>query len=155
MDTLVRSKADRVRKATPASINEEIEKEMWNRIAKYQGASVSEISERIKELEKEWDIERYLGVNMSAFAISGLALSAMTKNRYWLILPTVVLGFFMQHSIQGWCPPLPILRKLKIRTQQEIDHEKYALKLLRGYFNEVNQGLKPILSALKDAVTVQ
>jgi hypothetical protein len=50
-------------------------------------------------------------------------------------LLTLVLLFFLQHALQGWCPPLPIFRKLGYRTKDEIAKEKYALKLLRGDFN--------------------
>jgi hypothetical protein len=35
--------------------------------------------------------------------------------------------FLLQHGLQGWCPPLPVLRRLGVRTQREIDAEKYAL----------------------------
>ena len=105
---------DRVKEATPSSINEDIEREMWNRVGKLSVAGNHAITKRITELEEEWDIERYLGVNMSTLALIGLGASV--KNKAWLALPAVVLGFFMQHSIQGWCPPLPILRSLKIRN---------------------------------------
>lgn len=33
----------------------------------------------------------------------------------------------LQHGLQGWCPPLPVLRRLGVRTRGEIDREKYAL----------------------------
>jgi hypothetical protein len=46
----------------------------------------------------------------------------------------VVLTFLFQHAVQGWCPPLPVLRRLGVRTRKEIDRERYALKALRGDF---------------------
>jgi hypothetical protein len=39
--------------------------------------------------------------------------------------------------LQGWCPPLPILRSLGVRTADEINEERYALKALRGDFADV------------------
>lgn len=84
--------------------------------------------------------------------MSGLALNAATKNKKWLILPTVVLSFFMQHAIQGWCPPLPILRKLNIRTSKEIEQEKYALKLIRGDFDDLNNVSAEEMEKLKQAL---
>jgi hypothetical protein len=45
------------------------------------------------------------------------------------------LAFFLQHAIQGWCPPLPAFRMLGFRTKKEIEKERYALKLLRGDFD--------------------
>jgi hypothetical protein len=93
------------------------------------------ITTRINELDREWDIERALEVNMSSVALTGIALTVFHSRR-WLVLPAVVLGFFLQHAIQGWCPPLPVLRRLGFRTRKEIDQEKYALKVLRGDFKE-------------------
>ena len=143
---------DRVQQATPESINEKIESETWTRVAHYKSKSVTEISDRIDELEKEWDIERYLGVNMSTLAMIGLATAAFTKNKTWNILPAVVLGFFFQHSVQGWCPPLPILRLLNIRTRKEIEQEKYALKLIRGDFGNISASTSSEISQLKRAI---
>jgi hypothetical protein len=40
------------------------------------------------------------------------------------------------HAVQGWCPPVPVLRRLGFRTASEIDHERYALKALRGDFEK-------------------
>jgi hypothetical protein len=143
---------DRVKEATPPSINEKIERDTWQRVASYSNKSPGEISARINELDKEWDIERYLGVNMSTLAMSGLAAAAISKNKYWNILPAVVLSFFFQHSVQGWCPPLPILRRFKIRTSKEIEQEKYALKILRGDFNNLSPASVQSVDDLKNAI---
>ncbi|HEX6849270.1 MAG TPA: hypothetical protein VF144_19930 [Chitinophagaceae bacterium] len=125
---------DRVRRNTSREINEDIDNTLRESIDYYKGKSKAEISQRIEELDSEWDIERVLETNMSAVALSGIALSVF-HNRKWIILPAIVLGFFVQHAIQGWCPPLPLFRKLGYRTRKEIDKEKYALKLLRGDFD--------------------
>ena len=143
---------DRVREATPSSINEKIERETWLRIANYEGKSVEAVSARIEELNSEWDIERYLGVNMSSLAMTGLAIAALSKNKRWNILPAVVLAFFFQHSVQGWCPPLPILRLLNIRTSKEIEQEKYALKILRGDFDDLTKVSRREIEKLKHAL---
>ena len=84
------------------------------------------ITQRISELDKEWDIERTLELNASLVALSGIILAAGV-NKKWLILPAVVTTFLAQHAIQGWCPPLPLFRSMKIRTRKEIDKEKYGL----------------------------
>jgi hypothetical protein len=143
---------DRVKEATPQSINEEIEKDTWQRVKAYANRSPEEISARINELDKEWDIERYLGVNMSSLALTGLAIAALSKNKHWNILPAVVLVFFFQHSVQGWCPPLPILRHFKKRTSKEIEQEKYALKILRGDFNNLSPASTHSVDDLKNAI---
>ncbi len=50
-------------------------------------------------------------------------------------LPAIVTGFLFQHAIQGWCPPLPVLRRRGFRTAEEINQERYALKALGGDFD--------------------
>ena len=123
-----RSSLDRVRSSTASHVNEEIDLQTDINIQHYKGKSKAEILERIQMLDKEWDIERVLEVNASTLALSGLILG-LTKNRKWLFLPGIILPFLLQHGLQGWCPPLPLLRRLGIRTRGEIDREKYALKL--------------------------
>jgi hypothetical protein len=121
------SSLDRVRSSTAAHVNEEIDHQTDINIQRYKGKSKAEILERIKMLDKEWDVERVLEVNASTLALTGLVLG-LTTNRKWFLLPGIVLPFLLQHGLQGWCPPLPLLRRLGIRTRGEIDREKYALK---------------------------
>jgi hypothetical protein len=45
--------------------------------------------------------------------------------------------FLLQHAVQGWCPPIIWFRRLGVRTSTEIDHERNALKALRGDFRHV------------------
>jgi hypothetical protein len=92
-----------------------------------------EIDHRLRELDEEWDIERALETAASTISLTGLLLSVV-KSRKFLIVPLVVQGFFLQHAIEGWCPPLPVLRRLGFRTADEINRERYALKAIRGDF---------------------
>lgn len=117
---------DRVRNATPAHVNAQIDRKTGQHIAQARAGDAARIRARLAELDREWDIERVLEVNASTLALTGLVLG-LTVNRKWLGLPAVVLPFLLQHGIQGWCPPLPVLRRLGVRTQSEIDAEKYAL----------------------------
>ncbi len=125
---------DRVRSNTSSETNRTIDQQMEACIARYAHAGPEVIEKRIRELEREWDIERWLEMNASSLAFIGLGLG-VTHNKRWLVLPAVVLPFLFQHAVQGWCPPLPILRRMGIRTREEIDLEKYALKALRGDFS--------------------
>jgi len=68
------------------------------------------------------------------------ALYWVTRARRWLFLPALVQSFFLQHALQGWCPPLIVLRRLGFRTMREIDDERMALKALRGDFRNVRRG---------------
>ena len=123
-----RSSLDRVRSSTASHVNEEIDLQTDINIQRYKGKNKTEILERIQMLDKEWDIERVLEVNASTLALTGLILG-LANNRKWLLLPGIVLPFLFQHGLQGWCPPLPLLRRLGIRTRGEIDRDKYALKV--------------------------
>lgn len=120
---------DRVRRSTASHINREIDRQTNSNIHRYANSKSDVIHKRIKELDQEWDIERVLEVNASTLALTGLLLG-VTVNRKWLMLPGAVLSFLLQHGLQGWCPPLPILRRLGVRTRGEIDREKYELKAL-------------------------
>jgi hypothetical protein len=128
--------ADRVRAHTDDDRLADLDQQARDRINEMQGATAAELSARIVELERESDVERVLEINASTLALSGLALGAFV-NRKLLVIPAVVLGFLLQHGIQGWCPPIPVLRNLGLRTRQEIDAEKYALKTMRGDFDAI------------------
>ena len=128
---------ERVRKNTSSESNSKIDDQLLNHVRSYSNGTPEEISDRIKQLDQEWDIERTLETNMSLIALTGLALGVFI-NLYWLILPAIVLLFFLQHALQGWCPPIPLFRMLKVRTRPEIDREKYALKALRGDFDNLS-----------------
>jgi hypothetical protein len=137
--------------SSPESI-EQINRTMHQRI-EYFRTHRDEIPERLRELDAEWDIERALETGSSAISLTGLALGIMGSKK-WLVLPLVVQGFFLQHALQGWCPPVPLLRRLGVRTQNEIDYEKYALKALRGDFQSVSSpapGRADVTEALQAA----
>ena len=136
---------DHVRDNTAPAINRRIEEAMRDRILLYANKSREDISRRIAELDEEWDIERMLECNASALAFGGIALSIF-GGRKWLLLPVLVLPMLFYHAVQGWCPPVPLLRRFGVRTQREIDAEKYALRLLRGDFD---QGENPTQKALR------
>jgi hypothetical protein len=126
----------RVPEHTKPAINEEIRKQTEANIAYFACRGVEAINQRLAELDREWDIERTLEANASTVSLIGLTLGA-TVNRKWFILPAVVAGFLLQHAVQGWCPPVPILRRMGFRTSAEIDYERYALKVLRGDFKDL------------------
>jgi hypothetical protein len=89
-----------------------------------------QIDQRLRELDEEWDIERVLALNSSGLSLFGLAMGIL-GSRKWMLVTLVVQGFFLQHTLQGWCPPMPLFRRMGIRTQAEIEAERHALKSLR------------------------
>ena len=139
---------DHVRANTAPAVNRRIDQEMRDRVVSFASKTPEEISQRIAELDREWDIERWLECNASALAFSGVALGSFV-NRKWLLLPALVLPFLFLHAVQGWCPPVPLLRRFKVRTRREIDAERYALRLLRGDFDVSTNDTERALRALE------
>jgi hypothetical protein len=133
---MIPSTVERVKENTSDETNQEIRQETRQNIAGIAADGRAAISARLDELEREWDVERLLECNASSIAFTGVALGALVDRR-WLILPALVTGFLFQHAIQGWCPPLPILRQMGFRTAQEIDEERQALKILRGDYQDL------------------
>ena len=137
---------DRVPAHTAAHVNERIHDEMTERV-RYLAANPEGIPQRLKELDEEWDIERAIEANASALAFTGIALGA-TADRRWLILPALVTAFLFQHALQGWCPPVPILRRLGFRTTHEIERERHALKAIRGDYENAQSKPQAALRAV-------
>jgi hypothetical protein len=129
---------DRVRENTTHQINSYLDRDGFHCVDALANADRETISRHIDDLDREWDVERVLQTNASILALSGIMLGAAV-NRKFLVLPAAVLSFFLQHAVQGWCPPVPVFRRMGIRTRKEINREKYALKALRGDFHEVDK----------------
>lgn len=120
----------RVARHTNPEVNRWLQEEARRRIAKFYKASPEEIDKRLLELESEWDIERALESNAAFFSLLGIGL-AVTVDRRWLLFSAAVGAFLLQHAIQGWCPPLPIFRRLGFRTPNEIDDERHELRRIQ------------------------
>ena len=126
----------RVERATRAETNERIRTRTNAQLARLEGARSVEFDARLDEIDHEWDVERVLQANASTLVIVGVTLGYAVDRRF-LLLPAAVLTFFAQHALQGWCPPIPILRRRGVRTAREIERERYAIKALRGDFDAV------------------
>ncbi|CAN5173703.1 hypothetical protein BH20VER2_BH20VER2_18300 [soil metagenome] len=133
---------DRVAAHTAESTNAWIKRAAERRVARHAADKKPALTRRIQELENEWDIERYLEMNASALAFTGVMLGLFKDRRFFLV-PCLVLPFLFQHAVQGWCPPIPFFRKRGVRTRREIETEKNALKALRGDFGDVSATAAP------------
>ena len=126
----------RVEQHTDEAINEKIRRRTEHNISCVGRQGRVGISRQLEKLDQEWDMERVLEANAASVALLGLGLGAFVNRRLFL-LPAVVAGFLLQHAVQGWCPPVPIFRRLGYRTAREIASERYALKVIRGDFDDV------------------
>ncbi len=125
-----------MRANTPPEINEAIDREIAASVRFYAGKTDYEISRRIEELCSEWDIGRHVETRAAVISIVGLVLG-FKRGRKWFVLPLIATTFLLLYAVLGWAPPVPFLRKAGIRTRQEIDVEKYALRVLRGDFDDL------------------
>ena len=137
-----RVRPDRVRAHSNRQQNLRIDARTQQCLERYAPEDREGISRHIDALDREWDVERYLQMNAGIVSLSGVILGALV-NRRFLVLPSVVFGFFFQHATQGWCPPLPVFRRMGVRTRREINKEKYALKAMRGDFADVTPETLP------------
>jgi hypothetical protein len=132
---------ERVPRNTEEEVNRRIQAEIERRV-RWHAANPQHIARRLCELDAEWDIERAIEANASTLALAGIVLGAR-GSRSWLLLSALVTAFLMQHALQGWCPPVPVLRRLGFRTAHEMERERQALKALRGDFAAVDAGAEP------------
>jgi hypothetical protein len=137
-ETLLPKTADRVPQHTDEDVNRGIREEAKDRVVAAASEGAGAIDRRLRELEREWDIERVLETNAASIALAGLGLGLFADRRF-MALPAIVAGFLLQHALQGWCPPVPVFRRLGVRTQREIDDERAALKALRGDFEGISE----------------
>lgn len=121
--------ATRVPRHTSPSVNAAIESLIERNVAFYR-SNPSLIGKRLAELDREWDIERVLATGSSTLTLTGLFLGT-SVNKKWLWLSLGVQAFYVQHALQGWCPPLPIFRRLGVRSVDEINQERQGLISIR------------------------
>ncbi|MGE0081358.1 MAG: DUF2267 domain-containing protein [Thiohalomonadaceae bacterium] len=102
----------------------------------YAQADADTIEARLTQLKREWDLDHALETHA---ALAGLAslIVAGARGLTWSWLPVTVFVLLLQQGLQGWSPPVPLLRRLGFRSRAEIDQEILGLRLLRGDFRDV------------------
>lgn len=133
---MISSTVERVPLNTSERINQRIQREMLQRLYYYQ-QHPEQIDQRLAELDREWDIERTLVANASVLMTASVWWGLFGR-RWTLLVAATVSGFLLQHTLQGWCPPVPAFRRLGFRTATEIETERYALKILRGDLDAIH-----------------
>ena len=141
----------RVEQHTAPHLNQAIRDRADAEVMRLETADAAAIAARARELRGEWDIERSLQLNAAVASTLGLALAAGVDRRL-LLLPAAVFAFFAQHALQGWCPPVPVFRRLGVRTVREIERERYALKALHGDFDALPGPDAPVSERVRAAL---
>jgi hypothetical protein len=129
-------RGDRVREHTSPAVNHRIDLMTRARADEAIAQGGSALSSRLEELDREWDIDRALITNFAivggAAFLTGLTRYAasppfLPKRKGWLYFFGAQLGFLLLHGTVGWCPPLPVMRRLGVRTPREIEAERRML----------------------------
>lgn len=131
----------RVQHFTPAAVRQKIRDETERRID-HCAVHPDRITERLGELDREWDVDRALFAWAGSVGLLGLGLGAFVR-RGFLALPALVSGLLVSYALTGFCPPAVVMRRRRIRTAGEIASERYALKALRGDFADVQPSTSP------------
>jgi hypothetical protein len=100
------------------------------------------MQQRLTALDHEWDIERAIEANAATVALIGVLLGAFV-NVWFLLLPAAVCTFLLQHALQGWCPPVPILRRLGFARNESYSKKDSRSKqhwILRHRVNAIPAG---------------
>jgi len=119
------------------NVNFKIRNHTIRNINIYKNSSDKILSDNIEKLNNEWDIERLLEAKAATIIITSTILG-LKSNKNWFLLTGAAGIFLLQHSIQGWCPPVPLLRRMGFRTSEEINNEKIVYKMLRKDFDSIN-----------------
>ncbi|MFN8388779.1 MAG: hypothetical protein U0136_00650 [Bdellovibrionota bacterium] len=114
--------------------SERIARDLEMRLRGYVGEPKAMLSLRLQELDDEWDIERFMEAGAAALTMFG----AMGLSRGRRLLPAGIGAFLLAHSSGAWRPAASFLRRFGIRTAAEINQERYALKALRGDFDDLS-----------------
>lgn len=145
----ISTSAHRVPMHTSEESNERIFHATRLRIDSY-ARHPDQIDDRLEALDAEWDTERTLEVNAATLVVAGTVMGVVLGRR-WLLLPLTVGGFLLQHGLHGWCSPLPLLRRMGVRTPREIEAERFALMMLCGDFDSVGDDGDDRAEAAADA----
>ncbi|HEY5935425.1 MAG TPA: hypothetical protein VIU61_12335 [Kofleriaceae bacterium] len=123
---------DMIRERTADSANRKIDRITRGAIAEAED-SPAQIRARIAEIDREWNVDRALMANFAiAGAITGgLAMRSLKRTGRlggWGKLFWTQMAFLFHHAARGWCPPMPVMRRLGFRSSREICAERCALE---------------------------
>jgi hypothetical protein len=146
----VLAEPDRTRANTWHSVNATLDRAALLRIEASARAGAVDAPERLAELDREWDFDRLLEAEAATMGLVAIGLGVFLDRRL-LGLAAVVSSMVTLHGTQGWYPLLPLFRRLGVRTREEIDRERYALKALRGDFSGVGTDVADAAARAKAA----
>lgn len=98
-------------------------------------AAPAPVTKRLRQLDREWDQEQALQLGAAVVGFTGAVLSLAVSSAF-IILPALAAATLAQYLVQGWCPALPLLARLGLRSCGEIDRERYTIVASLGETRE-------------------
>lgn len=107
--------------------------DLEERLTKIASAGPSAIDARIAELDDEWSAGRVAKSILALTILLGTVLT-LTVSWWWAILPAVAGLLLVQYLFTHTSLLVSGLQQFGYRTKADIEHEKFALRTLRGDF---------------------
>lgn len=127
---MIQSTTERVESNTSEAHREELDQQLRETISRYRNADRQQIDKRIAELDQEWDVERMIEVEAPLMIGLGAGLGLLRSPK-WFGLSAAAAVMVILHNTRGWYPLLPIFQRMGIRSQNDIEQERSALRVLR------------------------
>lgn len=133
------TRTDLIRSNTPENVNRKIDAKTEHIIHNAEANGLRAVRNRLKKLDKEWDIEKASKVGISALML--IELIAARKKKKWIMAQLVQLPMFLMGSRLGRYSPSILLRFLGFRTRAEINKERNELLrfLDKSFPYDINQ----------------
>lgn len=108
-------------------VNHKLHEEMKERMRGYENTDDRRLRARLRELDAEWDTERAFEAGAAGLVVAGSVLGAV-QCRKWFLVSALAGSLLLERTLRGWSPMQPILQRMGVRTQSQIDAEKDAIR---------------------------
>ena len=106
------------------------------RVAGLMLAGRQAISQRLRELDDEWNLSRAVAAHAGVVSLLGLLLGSSVHPRFrWLTIAASAL--LLENALVGRAPTRKLFERMGLRATREIQIERQALKALRGDFDHL------------------
>ena len=137
---------DIIRIHTPEVLNRKLDERTEQTIHAVEANGLRAVRDRLKKLDREWDIEKATKAGLAAIML--MELFAARKKKKWLMAQLIGLPVFILKNRLGRYSPSILLRFLGFRTKAEIEKERNELLrfLDKSFPYDINQNNpKPLM----------
>ncbi|MFT3786375.1 MAG: hypothetical protein QM770_09430 [Tepidisphaeraceae bacterium] len=125
--------------------------ETERRVAGLTLAGRQAISQRLRELDEEWNLSRAVATHAGIVSLVGLLLGSNVHPRFrWLTIAAAAL--LLENAFVGKAPTRKLFERMGLRSTRDIEIERQALKALRGDFNHIPDPQDDVPRAVRAAL---